>query len=211
MKFLSKKLMTPSTSVLITTISTASKNTAADFVIKVSQEKSPPPTHGFCSWKQATVWLQHLQQFSQKVCLQDHKEHVNENLRYFCYKICGKRYNHKQHLVKHVLAVHDNQKFSCTTCGQTFIHNNSVTQHKAVVHNDAWSYFCKVCNKTFKLNDTLYSHIAEVHKNKRPHCCKFCGKTYKQKFHLNKHTSKVHKNKNDKSAFFANKITARNV
>ena len=113
---------------------------------------------------------------------------------------CGKYFNGKEHLVRHVDTVHeghedfqeDSNSCTCETCGKSFTKPKYLKTHqKNFIHV---AQKCTSCDKTFYSSRVLKSHINSIHEGK--HKCVLCGKYFNRKDHMLKHIDTVHEGHN---------------
>lgn len=105
----------------------------------------------------------------------------------FTCKTCQKMFCTSHGLEVHVRRSHTSTRpYSCPTCGKTFSHFVSLTQHKKS-HASVRTFECKKCGKHFKRSSTLSTHML-IHADIRPFSCAFCGKRFHQKSDMKKHT-----------------------
>lgn len=105
----------------------------------------------------------------------------------FACKTCKKIFCTPHGLEVHVRRSHtSNRPYSCSTCGKTFSHFVSLTQHKKT-HSSVRTFECKKCGKHFKRSSTLSTHML-IHADIRPFACVYCGKRFHQKSDMKKHT-----------------------
>lgn len=110
---------------------------------------------------------------------------------------CQNRFSRKDHLAKHVAAVHEKiRPFECTTCGQKFSQKHHLRAHILARHEDdksaAKAYACAQCQKRFTRNDHLERHIESVHEKRKQFECAVCAHQFARKHHLSKHILAVH-------------------
>lgn len=105
----------------------------------------------------------------------------------FACKTCQKVFCTSRSLELHVRRAHTTSRpYSCPTCGKTFSHFISLTQHKKT-HTTVRTFECKKCGKHFKRSSTLSTHML-IHADIRPFSCAYCGKRFHQKSDMKKHT-----------------------
>ncbi|XP_041664281.1 oocyte zinc finger protein XlCOF6-like [Cheilinus undulatus] len=98
---------------------------------------------------------------------------------------CGKKFGHKGHFTRHML-IHSKEKlFSCPDCGKRFKRKSCLTRHM-FLHTEEKPFSCSECGKTFKLKSNLTSHML-VHNGEKLFNCSECDKSFKQKSCLNRH------------------------
>ena len=78
--------------------------------------------------------------------------------------MCHNRFSRKDHLAKHVSAVHEKiRPFECRQCGQKFSQKHHLRAHMLARHEDdklaAKAFACQQCPKRFTRNDHLERHI----------------------------------------------------
>jgi uncharacterized protein with PIN domain len=78
--------------------------------------------------------------------------------------VCRNRFSRKDHLAKHVSAVHEKiRPFDCMQCGQKFSQKHHLRAHMLARHEDdkmaAKAFACQQCPKRFTRNDHLERHI----------------------------------------------------
>lgn len=103
--------------------------------------------------------------------------------------ICGKKFNQRSNLTRH-MTVHDQKTpLACETCGKVFYrHNNLVTHRQVHVHDKPFS--CQDCGKQFMKQSRLLRHLHFCFGGKTI-ACKECGKTFSKRSNLHSH-SRVH-------------------
>ncbi|KDO35140.1 hypothetical protein SPRG_01207 [Saprolegnia parasitica CBS 223.65] len=109
---------------------------------------------------------------------------------------CGNTYQRKDHLVRHVKAVHEDTKRAhvCDRCGAAFVYKHGLSRHVAAAHdNPARPYVCAVCQASFKKKSGLQAH-AFVHTGVVPFPCPEpgCAAAFTKKCLLTKHTLSSH-------------------
>ncbi|KAF7651914.1 hypothetical protein LDENG_00103730 [Lucifuga dentata] len=141
--------------------------------------------------------------FTGILMLRDHEIKEHALLPYSC-DYCPKRFNHKAHRNRHVMARHTGEKtchcdicgkgyscvsmlkthrmthfdktFICDVCGKSFFHACHLTRHK-LVHRAVRPFRCATCGKGFTQAENLKSHQA-VHTGERQ-LCSVCGKSFR--------------------------------
>ncbi|CAG9106333.1 unnamed protein product [Plutella xylostella] len=98
--------------------------------------------------------------------------------KYNCY-FCSKNFPGIRHLSRH-LASHY-LKFTCDTCGRSYISKNSLQQHMLFGHRGN-THICRKCKERFDSIDDFKNHMSES-KACWMHVCNVCGDRFKG-FHL---------------------------
>ena len=111
--------------------------------------------------------------------------------------LCHNRFSRKDHLAKHVSAVHEKiRPFECSQCAQKFSQKHHLRAHMLARHEDdklaAKAFACQLCPKRFTRNDHLERHIESVHEKKKAFECAVCAHQFARKHHLSKHILAVH-------------------
>jgi hypothetical protein len=99
--------------------------------------------------------------------------------------ICGKTFNLKDALTKHMSAHSDERNFKCGECGKTFKRISHVREHLKV-HSSERPYPCPMCGKAFKTSNAAKVHL-RTHNNFMPYQCTVCRKTFREKSSLERH------------------------
>ena len=93
--------------------------------------------------------------------LTDHQRTVHDNNRQFSCRYCGKRFNDKYNMRKHVLIHVGEKRHKCQFCDKAFLRKDHLRSHLQTHYNR--KYGCKVCGKSFKTIE-LYQRHAKTHK-----------------------------------------------
>ena len=127
--------------------------------------------------------------------LREHKidKHADDGKNFNC-EHCGKPYNNRPSLNRHVKAVHENLRFTCELCGKKYTGKKYLQQHIKVVHNRIYDFSCDEvgCTKGFSTASELKKHIECVHEGIKNFICQDCGQEFYDKQRLNIHTKTVH-------------------
>lgn len=116
-----------------------------------------------------------------------HRKNTHQENLYRC-KLCKETFTDEQSKVQHSI-MHERQ-FQCDKCGQQFLRNFQLEQHK-LIHSAVGSFKCNKCPKTFKQYSTWWTHN-RIHTGKRNHKCEDCGKAFFMKTTLKRHEKSVH-------------------
>nr|XP_057902734.1 oocyte zinc finger protein XlCOF19-like isoform X2 [Doryrhamphus excisus] len=104
----------------------------------------------------------------------------------FICPFCGKTFNQRVHLSRH-LSVHTGDKpFHCTVCSKMFATRDRLRSHMRI-HTGEKRFSCSVCGKTFFHRSHLVKH-SHIHTGVKPFPCLFCGKRFYSNGDLIKHT-----------------------
>ncbi|KAG6613063.1 zinc finger protein 37-like [Phytophthora cinnamomi] len=109
---------------------------------------------------------------------------------------CSKRYSKREHLTRHVDAVHvrgstqtleERKPFKCELCEARFTYNHGLTRHTKRSHRNVNRPFeCAECLKVFKKKSELQAH-SYVHTGVLPFECEDCGERFLKRFLLTRH------------------------
>ncbi|KAG7390245.1 hypothetical protein PHYPSEUDO_008383 [Phytophthora pseudosyringae] len=109
---------------------------------------------------------------------------------------CDKRYSKREHLARHVEAVHvrgatqsmeERKPFKCELCQARFTYNHGLTRHMKRSHRNVNLPFeCSECLKGFKKKSELQAH-SYVHTGLLPFECEDCGERFLKRFLLGRH------------------------
>jgi len=111
---------------------------------------------------------------------------------------CGASFIGKNHLKRHINAVHLKLKpYECDQCNMSFAKKNHLNAHIKEVHQKIKAYKCQECDELFSRKFGLASHVERIHlktKSSKKFICKECDAPFEQKQHLERHMNKVHLN-----------------
>ncbi len=108
------------------------------------------------------------------------KSNKKEKRRNWQCDVCHNRFSRKDHLAKHVSAVHEKVRpFECNICGQKFSQKHHLKAHSVARHEEdkliAKAFACQQCPKRFSRNDHLERHIESVHEKRKAFECAVCA------------------------------------
>ncbi|KAF4043542.1 C2H2 type zinc finger protein [Phytophthora infestans] len=113
---------------------------------------------------------------------------------------CGREFQLKGNLKRHVNIHNGDKKFACKFCGKKFLRKADMEVHYRV-HTGEKPYRCKYeeCGKCFARRSDLLSH-ERTHTGRKPFSCAFpgCDRSFARKFDLHKH-QRLHEDQTDAS------------
>ncbi|XP_065226110.1 zinc finger protein 37-like isoform X3 [Planococcus citri] len=113
-----------------------------------------------------------------------HERVHREGARFKCVD-CGKKFSHKENLIRH-LRIHSGVKpFSCQTCNKRFTRKDHLTNHQRS-HSNEKRYKCGICDARFKNYASKWRH-ERVHAEGACLECAVCGKKLSYKHDLIRH------------------------
>ncbi|XP_065660970.1 zinc finger and SCAN domain-containing protein 23 isoform X4 [Hydra vulgaris] len=90
-------------------------------------------------------------------------------------KECGKAYSSKSSLAQHVHHYHRHpMAHNCAVCGKKFNRKDFLLKHLKT-HTSERDLKCSHCDKLFKTRSALSAHVNGSHNEKRRFVCDFCG------------------------------------
>jgi KRAB domain-containing zinc finger protein len=101
---------------------------------------------------------------------------------------CGFKLKNENSLRNHRNVVHRAKRpFHCSECSATFKSKHHLISH-SVIHSDEKPFSCELCDNTFKLSQSKFSHMKTHIKDRKPtHFCPECGKGFLKGQTLKKH------------------------
>ncbi|CAB3240837.1 unnamed protein product [Arctia plantaginis] len=130
--------------------------------------------------------------FCTDIALKNHTwQHIGANTPYEKYtcSTCKETFQYKNALIAH-LKIH-NENGLCQLCGRMFRSQKNYIAHMAVHSPTNKSYTCKICGRSYNTWGNLRTHSI-AHSSEKPYQCHICKKTFKRnqdlKFHINQHT-----------------------
>ena len=132
------------------------------------------------------------------------QEENNVQSNYFC-KYCGKKYEWKISLNRHIKTVHeggkgiqhseylfDQKTFDCDFCGKTLKNSYQLKRHIRYKHENPKLYTCNLCESTFTQPNSLQRHIENIHEKIKNQKCGYCEQTFYRLDHCKQHMLKYH-------------------
>ncbi|XP_061724628.1 zinc finger protein 525-like [Cydia pomonella] len=129
-----------------------------------------------------TVQMPHKVWLSEEHSLLVRELDTAEQHRYEC-DICGKVYQRKHFLVRHI-KMHSkfNKGYPCNICIKVFSKRSALNRHE-LSHTGAKNFSCETCNKKFTQKGHLNDHKL-THTGERPYACNMCSMQFKRSTHL---------------------------
>ena len=127
--------------------------------------------------------------------LKVHIKGVHEGEKNFVCKVCLKKFQFKNDMIRHVDSVHLKKQVwknirknhpggkrpvverKCEFCGESFTYYKLLHEHLTTKHRHEVSFDCRKCIKTFPFKTGLYTHLQANHENDS-YQCKICQKPF---------------------------------
>ena len=84
-------------------------------------------------------------------------------------------------LKNHVISIHEEKKFNCDDCNQSFSYRRSLINHVLQVHKNMKKIQCANCTKCFFNISNLKKHFLAIHEKVERINCSVCPKTFSKK------------------------------
>ena len=97
-------------------------------------------------------------------------------------------YSNLSYLQKHIQRIHEEKRYQCKRCEETFSTTKELSSHKAAKHRD-----CQHCGQFFEgpyWKTALDGHIRAIHLGERKNICDTCGKAFYSKSDMRRHIGK---------------------
>ncbi|XP_035711623.1 zinc finger protein 436-like [Folsomia candida] len=126
-------------------------------------------------------------------------EHSENPVLYRC-TLCGKEFNRRASLDRHISTHTTEKPFSCATCGRGFAKTESLKRHEATHLDQSTRKIskCPLCPQTFFTSFGFRNHIRVGHEKKRNICCTLCDKRFPMSSHLTRHVASAHLSSREK-------------
>nr|CAH7736314.1 unnamed protein product [Callosobruchus chinensis] len=109
-----------------------------------------------------------------------HAAITGERLTQLMCNLCNKGFLHQSSLTYHKETAHNTGNiFVCVKCGKRFNHKQRLVRHQ-LVHIDTRPFVCHECNASFKTRANLKNHQT-IHRGERRFTCKICGQKFSYK------------------------------
>lgn len=124
------------------------------------------------------------EQFSIKRLLRAHSRDVHNKLINFECDVCGRAFNYKSQLTRHLIS-HTRERASvCELCGAAFSQPAGLYNHK-FTHEDT-RYACSMCDRSYTHPALLKVHM-KTHTDTTKYMCDTCGKEFNTVRNLKRH------------------------
>ena len=95
---------------------------------------------------------------------------------------CGKKFNRKTDLARHINQVHRLNKYACDQCDYKAGLKGNLVAHKLARHGNGVKHFqCHLCTKAYKWQHVLKRHMIKHSIIKIKIKCNLCEKQYAEK------------------------------
>ena len=124
----------------------------------------------------------------------DHKDiHSIQEIHEYKCASCGKSFNSKGYMEKHIKSVHEKTKNrQCTICEKSYFKSQHLNRHIKSAHNNIKNHQCTICEQYFSELSLLKKHLAVVHEGQKAHKCDMCQQLFTTKFNLKTHIKRRH-------------------
>lgn len=111
---------------------------------------------------------------------------ISKKRKFQC-EICGKSLSCQNSLREHRIVIHlKNGSFKCDTCDKAFPSAPALKKH-IVCHTTEKKYTCDTCGSAHKRHSELINHVADMHVENNFLRCEVCFLNFKDKYTLKKH------------------------
>ena len=127
--------------------------------------------------------------------MRDHIKSIHEGIKEYKCEYCGKEFDKKNNLKKHIIGVHEesteNYNFVCDFCAKRFYSSSHLKRH-VLQHHSENKEKCPICGKTFSVANVLRRHIKIIHEGVGRKTCEICHKEFNWHSALKRHMKSHH-------------------
>ncbi|XP_032363836.1 zinc finger protein 16 [Etheostoma spectabile] len=134
-------------------------------------------------------------------------KHVSRRKKTFSCSECGKRFDQKGNLNRHMRTHTGEKPFSCSDCGKAFSDSGNLKKHM-ITHTGEKPFSCSECGKAFSESGSLKKHMM-THTGEKPFSCLVCKKSFTQRGNLRSHMAIIHTGEKRFNCSVCNKRYAR--
>lgn len=116
-------------------------------------------------------------------------KHLETHTGFEC-KVCGKSYTTKSNLQTHMRKHNGDKPYNCSYCDKCFTSLCVLKVHLRT-HTGEKPFVCPTCGVSFAKNIHLKRHLS-IHTGIKPHECKICNKRFSRSDHLKRHVQSIH-------------------
>ena len=100
------------------------------------------------------------EEFDMVSAIRRHYTEQHPGMKPFACESCGKRFDRKENLNRHVRIHTGDRRYICNHCGKGYTDPSGLKKHVLSKHSDI-HYPCNVCNANFKSKDSLNRHLTK--------------------------------------------------